>query len=379
MGVWSRLLQQKNLLKEIGSNRSGNFGMVFALLSVPLFGGIGAALDYGQALNLHREIQGSLDAALVAAMKQIEAKEKNKDTIKKHLENWLAAAVLQSKSTYTLDTKTIEIDTTDHEITATVRGTINTSFLKIFGIQSVPVAVKASVIGGEDLLTKNAFSMYLVLDRSGSMDASTATLYTTTCYTGGNVPYPCTKLYKKIESLKLATADLLKQFSDVDPEMKYVRTGGVSYNNVMQAPSNLAWGTSAVLQYVNALTPTGNTNSGEAMEEAYESLKDNEEDKAHDKMNGNKKPDKYIVLMTDGENNVGGADAKTKKFCDKAKTQKMTVYSIAFMAPLAGQSLLKNCATSSGHYFSADNTKELVAAFKLIGATAAKTLVRLTN
>ena len=189
----------------------------------------------------------------------------------------------------------------------------------------------------------------------------------------------CTKLYKKIESLKLATADLLKQFADVDPEMKYVRTGGVSYNNVMQAPSNLAWGTSAVLQYVNALTPTGNTNSGEAMEEAYESLKDNEEDKAHDKMNGNKKPDKYIVLMTDGENNVGGADAKTKKFCDKAKTQKMTVYSIAFMAPLAGQSLLKNCATSSGHYFSADNTKELVAAFKLIGATAAKTLVRLTN
>lgn len=87
----------------------------------------------------------------------------------------------------------------------------------------------------------------------------------------------------------------------------------------------------------------------------------------------------YIVLMTDGENNISGADTKTKKFCDKAKAQKMTVYSIAFMAPLAGQNLLKYCATSSGHYFSADNTKQLVDAFKLIGATAAKKLVRLTN
>lgn len=44
----------------------------------------------------------------------------------------------------------------------------------------------------------------------------------------GDGAYQCTKLYKKIESLKLAAANLLKQFSDVDPDSKYVRTGGVS-------------------------------------------------------------------------------------------------------------------------------------------------------
>jgi uncharacterized protein YegL len=147
----------------------------------------------------------------------------------------------------------------------------------------------------------------------------------------------------------------------------------------MQTPSNLTWGTSTVISYVNALSAGGTTNSGEAMEEAYESLKDSNEDKAHKDKSGNKKPDKYIVLMTDGENNVNGADAKTEKYCDKAKKDKMTVYSIAFMAPPAGQALLRYCASSSGHYFSADNTKELVEAFKLIGATAAKKLIRLTN
>jgi len=83
--------------------------------------------------------------------------------------------------------------------------------------------------------------------------------------------------------------------------------------------------------------------------------------------------------MTDGANNVNGADAKTKQYCDKARADNITVYSIAFMAPPQGQSLLRYCATTSAEYFSAENTAELVAAFKLIGQNATKVLVRLTN
>lgn len=369
MGVFRRFL----------ADRAGNIAMTFAIICVPLVGAVGAAVDYTRAVNLHREIQASLDSALVAAMAQIEAKNKNKDSIQKHLENWLAAQAALSGSKYTLDSKTVEIDTATHQVTATVKGTVDTSFLKILGISKVPVAVEASVLGGEETTTKNAFSMYLVLDRSGSMDQDTATSYTTTCTNQYGQQYTCTRVYKKIEALKLAAGDLLSQFDDIDPDRKYVRTGGVSYNNVKQTPSNLAWGTSSVLSYVTALSAGGTTNSGEAMEEAYERLDDDAEDKVHKNMNGTKKPDKYIVLMTDGENNVPGADDKTEKYCDKAKKAKMTVYSIAFMAPAAGQRLLRYCATSSAHYFSADNTKELVEAFKLIGATAAKKLVRLTN
>lgn len=369
----------RSRLRQLLSDRAGNIGLTFAIICVPLVGSIGAAIDYTRALNLHREIQSSLDAALVAAMAEIEAKNKNEELIKKRMENWLAAQAAMSGSKYTLDAKSIDIDTSIHQVTATVTGTIDTSFLRMLGVQKIPVAVEASVMGGEETTTKNAFSMYLVLDRSGSMDSNTTTSYTGTCTDAYNNQYSCTKVYKKIEALKLAASDLLSQFADIDPQSKYVRTGGVSYNNVMQTPSDLAWGTSAVLSYVKALPTGGTTNSGEAMEEAYDSLKDSEEDKAHRTINGNKKPDKYIVLMTDGENNVNGADTKTQKYCDKAKKDDMTVYAIAFMAPTAGQKLLRYCATSSGHYFSADNTKELVEAFKLIGATAAKKLIRLTN
>ena len=83
--------------------------------------------------------------------------------------------------------------------------------------------------------------------------------------------------------------------------------------------------------------------------------------------------------MTDGANNVNGADSKTKQYCDKARVAKIKVYSIAFMAPSQGQALLKYCATTAADYFPAENTADLVAAFKLIGQTAAKTLVRITN
>jgi hypothetical protein len=83
--------------------------------------------------------------------------------------------------------------------------------------------------------------------------------------------------------------------------------------------------------------------------------------------------------MTDGANNVTGADTKTKLYCDKARTAKIQVYTIAFMAPKQGQALLQYCATTSSDYFKAEDTAQLVAAFKLIGETASKKIVRLTN
>lgn len=374
-------IELKNLCRRLIQDRAGNIAMTFAVVCVPLLGAMGAGFDYIRALNVHREIQGNLDAALVAAVKDVGTKDET--ALKAQLANWLAAEA-QTSGAYTLDTNSVVIDKTNFGISATVRATVATTFLRVLGKTSVPVAVNASVIGGPDKTSKNAFSMYLVLDRSGSMDEDTESTYTATCYktNKAKTPYLCTKVYTKMEALKLASASLLTQFTDADPETKYVRTGAVSYDKITDPPTPLAWGSSAALTYINALTPRDTTNSGGATQLAYDSLMvtgDKSEEKTHESKNGIKTPSKYIVLMTDGENNVSGADAKTKLYCDKARTAKIEVYSIAFMAPTAGQTLLKYCATTSAHYFSADNTAELVAAFKLIGQTAAKTLVRLTN
>lgn len=380
----------KNVIRNIFGNtcrrfmmdRAGNLALSFAIISVPLIGAIGVSFDYVRALNLHREIQANLDAALVAAVKDIGTKDQN--ALKAQLADWLAAEA-EVAGSYELDTSSILIDKTNFGITATVKANVDTTFLRVLGRYDVPIAVRASVVGGNDVATKNAFSMYFVLDRSGSMDEDTTTSYTTTCYknvskkTGA---YQCSKVYTKMQALKIAAASLLDQFVTADPDMKYVRTGGVSYDTIMDPPTPIAWGTSAVMSYVNALTSRNTTNSGEAFQMAYDSLMvtgTQSEAAIHQAKNGVSTPSKYIIFMTDGANNVSGADVKTKLYCDKARSAKIQVYSIAFMAPAQGQALLKYCATTSADYFPAESTAQLVAAFKLIGQTAAKTLVRLTN
>jgi len=369
----------KNTCRRFMTDRAGNIAMTFAIVSVPLLGGIGAAIDYTRALNLHREIQASLDAALVAAVNDIGTKDET--ALKQQLANWIAAEASTTGS-YTLDTSTVVIDKNNYAITAKVTASVSTSFLQVVGKKTIPIAVQATVVSGAGETKKNAFSMYFVLDRSGSMDEPTNTSYQATCTNFWGQQYTCTKLYTKMESLKMASADLLGQFNIADPKQEYVRTGSVSYNNEMQTAQKLGWGTSKVATYIENLYSTGSTNSGEAFETAYNALTvtgTKSEEAKHEAKNGVTKPDKYIVFMTDGANNVAGADTKTKQYCDKARTAGIKVYTIAFMAPTEGKKLLSYCATTSAEYFAAEDTAGLVAAFKLIGETASKTLVRLTN
>jgi Mg-chelatase subunit ChlD len=90
-------------------------------------------------------------------------------------------------------------------------------------------------------------------------------------------------------------------------------------------------------------------------------------------------PSKYIVFMTDGDNNYTTADTTTKQWCDKARTAGIEVYSVAFMAPDRGKALLNYCATSSAHYFAAEDADDLNAAFEYIGDRATETATRLTQ
>jgi hypothetical protein len=92
--------------------------------------------------------------------------------------------------------------------------------------------------------------------------------------------------------------------------------------------------------------------------------------------------------MTDGENTKmqqnrivdnPAADKSTKATCDAARKSNVTVYTIAFMAPTRGQELLQYCATTADDYFPAESTAQLVEAFKTIGESSSKNLIRLTQ
>jgi len=147
----------------------------------------------------------------------------------------------------------------------------------------------------------------------------------------------------------------------------------------MQTPTTLDWGTAKTLAYVNKLTATDGTDSSDAMQTAYDKLIAATENTAHKNKNGQTSPGKFIVFMTDGDNNYTSADTDTKKTCDTAKANKVEIYTVALMAPSKGQKLLAYCATDTQHYYDAADAAELVAAFKEIGEKAASAMTRLTN
>ena len=90
-------------------------------------------------------------------------------------------------------------------------------------------------------------------------------------------------------------------------------------------------------------------------------------------------PEKFIVFMTDGDNNYNSADSSTKLLCDKAKGEGIEVYTVAFAAPTRGKQLLAYCASTAEHFYDANSSAALIAAFESIGKQASKVSSRLTQ
>ena len=110
----------------------------------------------------------------------------------------------------------------------------------------------------------------------------------------------------------------------------------------------------------------------------------------------NKLPRKVAVLMTDGENTLrfrnsdgrhvqpssNATTAKgeikktnddTKAICDYMKSQKIELYTVAFMVTNPdAKSLLEDCASDPAHYFNASDPEKLLSAFSGIAQSLAQ-------
>ena len=81
---------------------------------------------------------------------------------------------------------------------------------------------------------------------------------------------------------------------------------------------------------------------------------------------------KAIVLMTDGNFNffghmtLGSSPQQARALCDNIKLKDVSIYAVAFKAPVSGQRVLKYCASDPGYYFNAQNADDLKKAYKEI-------------
>ncbi|MGQ7791874.1 vWA domain-containing protein [Faunimonas sp. B44] len=82
---------------------------------------------------------------------------------------------------------------------------------------------------------------------------------------------------------------------------------------------------------------------------------------------------KVLILITDGDNTENRwtkdqtrIDQRTSLACDAVKAKKILLYTVRLQE--GNQTLLRQCATSTDHYFNVENVNDLVPAFQAIGA-----------
>ncbi|MBW8323114.1 MAG: VWA domain-containing protein [Rhizobium sp.] len=398
--------KKHTLFRAFMKDRVGNFGTMTAILLPVLLAGAGIAMDLAKLVQVRSALQDAADSAALSAASALAGKGITDEEAIALAKKFMAAQFKNTNQSGALPTEQEEQAAQDLADTAlasvhrtagasgatntyqvTVNGQYDVSmnaFTKLLGYETVRIGVSSTSESTTE--SKNALSMYLVLDRSGSMGENTSTVNSAQptkveYYSCGRktCSRTVTNYVLKIDALKIAVADLVDQLDTADPEKKYVRTAAISYNSSSQTPTTFEWGTTTVTNYVNALTATGGTDSSNAFKTAYQKVTAASEASAHLAKNGQKDPGKFIIFMTDGDNNYTSADTSTKAWCDSAKAADVEVFSVAFMAPTRGQALLSYCATDTSHYYDANDAAQLVAAFKEIGEKASMAATRLTN
>lgn len=375
----------------------GNFGIITALLLPVLIGTGGLALDVVSALQTKGDMGAIADSASLAATSALAAKEANVAQAKKLAFDFAKSQIGSlglSPDDVVVDVQVTTLPsqsgTTKYQVVVNISGKMPTTLLRAIGKDSMDVANSSVSTGATG--TQNSLSMYLVLDRSGSMEASVVgsvnPAYDRCTYyylnSAQNKMYnkpdqsPC--YYQRIEVMKMAVNDLLTTLQKTDPDNHLVRTGAGGFSSGAFDPYPLNWGVAGTNEHVQGMPAEGGTSSTKAFKLGVEALLDRDEDNAHEAENG-LTPKKYIVFMTDGENNNRSDNNSTNAQCNRAKaSQKVTVYTVGFMlSSKVAKDFLEKCATSSKTYFDATDGKSLSAAFAAIAKETSGKLPLLTN
>ncbi|HEU5094954.1 MAG TPA: TadE/TadG family type IV pilus assembly protein, partial [Reyranella sp.] len=65
--LWSKL---RRALRAFGAERSGNVAITFAIATLPVIGGVGAAVDYSHANSVKVALQAALDSTALMLSKE---------------------------------------------------------------------------------------------------------------------------------------------------------------------------------------------------------------------------------------------------------------------------------------------------------------------
>ncbi len=163
------------MLRRFVRDRSGNFGIMSALLMMPLVGVAGLAIDVADALTLKTELQDAADSAALCAVAEKSAAFKkamqmlgNGDISEgvKDAQDFFNAQV-SAMTGMTLEDSAATVKREDNQLKAvfTYKASMPTSLLKVIGKDSITISGKASAV----FQTETFRDFFLLLDNTPSM------------------------------------------------------------------------------------------------------------------------------------------------------------------------------------------------------------------
>jgi Flp pilus assembly protein TadG len=188
----------------------GNVILTFALLTVPIMGFVGAAVDYSRGNSDKAAMQAAVDATALMLSKNISSMTQSQ--INTQANSYFNAIFNRTDVSNLLVTPTYTT-TNGTQVVVTATGNVATTFLKVMGISQMTITVSSTVKWGNSRLR-----VALVLDNTGSMSSS-----------------------GKITALRTATNNLLSQlqsaagqngdvYVSIIPFVKDVNVDSVNYS-----------------------------------------------------------------------------------------------------------------------------------------------------
>jgi Flp pilus assembly protein TadG len=418
------------LLARFWRNRDGGIAPMLALAALPLFGFVGASVDFGRAAGVRTAMLSALDATALALSRDAPTTDPNAlgpraDALFRALFNHPDAQNVQITHEFT------KPQDGNFSLKITGSGSVTPMFTKLLGQSVINFSASTEVLWGIKKL-----ELALVLDNTGSMASNgkmtalktaAKNLLTTlqnaakepgdikvaivpfatdvnvgakyknetwidwtdweaengtcssssyskksTCVSNGKIWTP------KDHSVWNGCVNDRDQHNDAadtapisgSPSTLF-RAHQASNCPVAMMPLNFDW--TALNGKIDAMTPTGNTNTTIGLAWGFQHLTTNAPFAA-----AAPRPDldKVIIMLTDGTNtqnrwtsSSSSIDSRTVKACDNIKAQNIKLYTVRVIDGNA--SLLRGCATKPEMFYDVDEAVELNVVFSSIAQNLA--------
>lgn len=387
-------------LFQFGSDARANVAVTFAIAALPIFGMVGAAVDYTRVSRVQTQIQSALDSASLAVAKD------SRNLSDAALQVAAAKAFAGNFAPPAdLSLGAVSAARTGNTIRLQVAGSLQTTIAATMGVSTMPVNVVSQTAWNEPRI-----EIALVLDNTGSMGWSgkmaalktaaldlinelEATRVSTDQVKIAVVPFATqvnigtayrneswmrfdgTGVAASLVTTKAAWTGCLTDrdqpadTTDAAPTSDPTRYRGVKCaTTTLATVQPLATNFSAARAAINAMQPSGNTNItiGLQMGLAVMSsgLPFQQTGTAPDVL-------RYMILLTDGDNtqnrwtsSTSAINSRTTLGCNAVKAAGITLFTVRVIE--GNETLLRNCATSPSMYFNVTSSGGIGDAFKAI-------------